>query len=75
MIGKLMGRNLSIYFYHGPEEVKLPKDIHQVDFIIDESIEEISKILDDLERFLDDDMSLEGLLENFKNTNYSGVQY
>jgi hypothetical protein len=74
-IGKLMGKNLSIYFYHGPEEVKLPKDIHQVDFIIHESIEEISKILDDLEFFLKNDMSLDSLLENFKNINYSGVQY
>jgi len=75
LIGKLMGRNLSIFFYHGPGEVKLPKDIHQVDLIINESIEEISKIIEDLKKFLEDDVSLENMLENFKNINYSGIQY
>lgn len=73
LIGKFMGKNLSIFFYHGPGEVKLPNDIHQVDFIIKESVKETSVILEDLKKFLDDRITAEVVLENFKDINYSGI--
>lgn len=74
-VGKLMGKNLSIFFYHGPGEIKLPNDIHQVDFIINETVKETSLILEDLEKFLNDTITAEDVLENFKAVNYSGIKY
>lgn len=75
LIGKLMGKNLSIFFYHGPGEIKLPTDVHQVDFIIKETIDETTKILEDLKSFLEDDLTIKDILENFQEINYSGIQY
>jgi|GEM_PF-5480411 len=74
-IGKIFGRNLSIFFYHGPGEIKLPKDIRQVDFIINETIDEASKVINNLMRFVKDEITIDALLENFNHINYSGIKY
>lgn len=75
MVGKLMGKNLSIFFYHGSGEIKLPEDIHQVDLIIKESVKETTEILHDLEEFLENKITGEDVLKNFDTINYSGIQY
>jgi len=72
LIGKLFGKNLSTFFYHGPGEIELPKDISRVDLIIKTSIKEASLIIEDLNEYINDQISLEILLENFDGLNYSG---
>jgi len=70
-----MGKNLSILFYHGPGEIKLPEDVDQVDIILKQSIDEASIVIEDLKRFFDNEISVEDLLKHFKEVNYSGIAY
>lgn len=72
LIGKLIGKNLSIFFYHGPGEIKLPKDIIEVDLIIEKSTVEASIIIQELIKYLNGYISLEDLFNNFEGLNYSG---
>lgn len=74
-VGKLFGKNLSIFFYHGPGEVKLPKDIHQIDLIIDKTVKETTMIINDLKKFLEQKITIDDVLEHFEEINYSGVKY
>lgn len=50
----------------------LPQDISRVDLIIKTSIKEASLIIEDLNEYINDQISLEILLENFDGLNYSG---
>lgn len=74
-IGRIFGKNLSIFFYHGPGEIKLPKDIHQIDTIIDETVKETARILEDFKKFMNDEVSINEVLDHFKAINYSGIKY
>lgn len=72
-IGKLLKRDLKIYFYHDINRVELPKDIHEVDALFEKGLSEglsTNKLLKD---YLENKVSIEDIMKNFEAIDYSGM--